>query len=110
MTTKLKKTSKIVSESGHWIKLSDAAQMLQVSEITLRRRVKSGKVKSEIRDGKYYVFIKNSQYKEKKNDLINFENYLLEKEIELKELKKQISDQKILIDALENKLGLLIRK
>ncbi len=110
MTIKLKKSSKIMNETGQWIKLNDAAQILQVSEITLRRKLKSGKIKSEIRDGKYYVFIKDTEYKEKKNDLINFENYLAEKEIELRELKKIINDQIILIDALENKLNLLHKK
>jgi hypothetical protein len=110
MTIKLKKNPKVVNEPGHWIKLNDAAQILQVSEITLRRKLKSGKIKSETRDGKYYVFIKESEYKEKKNDLIHFESYLAEKEIELRELKKQISDQRILIDALENQLNLYVRK
>ena len=99
-----------MNEAGHWIKLNDAAQMLQVSEITLRRKLKSGKIKSEIRDGKYFVFIKDTEYKEKKNDLINFEHYLAEKEIELRELKKLINDQIILIDALENKLNLFHKK
>ena len=110
MSIKLKKINKIVNEPGHWIKLNDAAQMLQVSEITLRRKLKSGKIKSEIREGKYYVFIKESEYKEKKNDLINFEQYLAEKELELRELRKQINDQKILIDALESQLNLLSRR
>ena len=90
--------------------MNDAAQILQVSEITLRRKIKSGQIKSELRDGKYFVHIKESQLKEKKNDIINFEKYLNEKEIEIKNLKTQLYDQKILIDALEEKLTFLLKK
>jgi uncharacterized coiled-coil protein SlyX len=110
MAIKLKNNQKIVEEIGNWVKLNDAAQILQVSEITLRRKIKSGQIKSELRDGKYFVFIKESKLKEKKKDIINFEKYLAEKEIEIKSLKTQLYDQKILIDALEEKLTFLLKK
>ena len=42
---------------GKWLKLSDAAKTLGVSEITLRRRVKCGRLAFDFRGGKYYVFI-----------------------------------------------------
>lgn len=41
------------------MKLGDAAQKLGVSEITLRRRVKSGKLPFDFKSGKYYVFLPN---------------------------------------------------
>ncbi|KAB8030785.1 helix-turn-helix domain-containing protein [Fluviispira multicolorata] len=107
MAKKLMQRSKEIQASGHWLKLNEAAQLLQTSEITLRRKVKSGKIKSEFRDGKYYIFIKDDLYKEKKEEIIHFESYLKDKEIELRELKKQIIDQKILIEILERKLNLI---
>lgn len=110
MAIKLKNNQKIVEEIGNWVKLNDAAQILQVSEITLRRKIKSGQIKSELRDGKYFVHIKESKLKEKKTDIIHFEKYLAEKEIEIKSLKTQLYDQKILIDALEEKLTFLLKK
>ncbi|MBX9837402.1 hypothetical protein [Silvanigrella sp.] len=110
MAIKLKNNQKIKEELGNWVKLNDAAQILQVSEITLRRKIKSGQIKSELREGKYFVYIKESQLKEKKIDIINFEKYLTEKEIEIKNLKTQLYDQKILIDALEEKLTYLVKR
>ncbi|APJ02564.1 hypothetical protein [Silvanigrella aquatica] len=106
MAIKLKKNN----ENGQWLKLNDAAQLLQVSEITLRRKLKSGKLKSEIRDGKYFIFVQDTEVKEKKNDLVYFESFIAEKESELRDLKKQISDQKILINALEYQLNLVKSK
>jgi hypothetical protein len=44
-------------ENGRWLKLSDAARALEVSEITLRRRIKSDAIPCEFRNGKYYVFV-----------------------------------------------------
>ncbi len=91
-------------QKGNWVKLHDAAELLAVSEITLRRKIKSGKLISELRDGKYYVFLSEKQYKSKKKQINNIEKYLAEKEEEIKKLKTQIFDQKILISALEDKL------
>lgn len=42
---------------GQWLKLHEAAYALGVSEITLRRKIKSGRIAHELRDGKYYVFV-----------------------------------------------------
>lgn len=46
---------------GTWLKLVDAAFSMGVSEITLRRKIKSGKIPHEFRDGKYYVFVGNEE-------------------------------------------------
>jgi hypothetical protein len=42
---------------GNWEKLGDAARRLGVSEITLRRRVKAGRLQHDFRGGRYFVFI-----------------------------------------------------
>ena len=107
---KLKNISKNSEEKGEWVKLNDAAQILQVSEITLRRKIKASQIKSDLRDGKYFVFIKENHLKDKKKDIVNFEKFLSEKEIEIRTLKTQLYDQKILIDALEEKLNYLVKR
>lgn len=40
---------------GRWFKLAEAAQLLGVSEITVRRRAKAGQLKSILRNGRYLV-------------------------------------------------------
>lgn len=42
---------------GCWLKLQEASQALGVSEITLRRRLKAGKLSYEMKDGRYYVYL-----------------------------------------------------
>lgn len=110
MSLKIKKTSKVSIEHGHYVTLKDASQIFQVSEITLRRRIKSGKVKYEIRNGKYYIFVTKKELEAEKSNSINIEKYLIEKETELNELKKQLVDQKILIEALEFRLDYFLKK
>lgn len=49
--------SEPVLQTGYWLKLGDAAHALGVSEITLRRKVKCGKLAHDFRGGKYYVYL-----------------------------------------------------
>jgi hypothetical protein len=44
-------------QTGYWLKLGDAAHALGLSEITLRRKVKGGKLAHDFRGGKYYVYL-----------------------------------------------------
>jgi hypothetical protein len=90
--------------TDNWFKLHDAAQMLSVSEITLRRKIKNGKIKHQIKDGKYFVYLNKNDYHDKKI------NILPKAELELRKLTKIITDQKILIDALENTLSTYLNK
>ena len=50
-----------------WIKISDAAQKLGISEITLRRRIKKGSIPYKFEEGKYIVpvhFLAGEQVKD----------------------------------------------
>jgi hypothetical protein len=38
-----------------WHTLSDASRKLSISEITLRRRIKSGKIQAKLEHGKYFL-------------------------------------------------------
>lgn len=42
---------------GRWFKLAEAAQQLGVSEITVRRKAKSGQLKAILRNGRYMVYL-----------------------------------------------------
>lgn len=45
------------SHTGQWMKLTDAAFALGVSEITIRRRIKTGRIPHEFQEGKYFVYV-----------------------------------------------------
>lgn len=55
---------------GCWLKLVEAAQALGVSEITLRRKIKGGKIPHDFRNGKYYVYVHNDSHSAAYSDLI----------------------------------------
>lgn len=48
------------STQESWLKLGEAAFALGVSEITLRRKIKAGRIPFELREGKYFVLVDGS--------------------------------------------------
>lgn len=104
MIKKLIKQKKTEVMPGNWVKLNEAAQILSVSEITLRRKIKNGKIKHQIKDGKYFVYLDQNNNQSKINEI------LPKNELELRNLTKIIADQKILIDALETTLNAYLNK
>lgn len=46
---------------GRWFKLAEAAQQLGVSEITVRRKAKSGHLKAILRNGRYLVYLEENE-------------------------------------------------
>ena len=120
------------SGNGTWIKLNEAAHKLGVSEITLRRRIKTGKIPHEFREGRYYVFLSENEPRGKEmsgemesqrlrtlstlpqgfgqpsRDLILTELKRMKVEIErrdqfIRKLQRQLEDQQTLIRLLEAK-------
>ena len=113
---------------GQWLKLHQAANMLGVSEVTLRRKIKKGLLPYEFRQGKYYVplspalsslslqnhesIIKSSEVLEESQDVELLKKIILAQKQEILELKKitseveelrrQIADQITLIQILES--------
>ncbi|MBX9704436.1 MAG: helix-turn-helix domain-containing protein [Silvanigrellaceae bacterium] len=96
-------------DDGRWMKLSEAASLLQISEVTLRRKIKTGKIPSNIREGRYYVFLnENESLKYNEQEHKDESIYKLEmekKDQEMKELKRKILDQQLLIQMLEQELA-----
>ncbi len=114
-----------------WMKLGEAAFALGVSEITLRRKVKGGKMSHELRDGKYYVLLKKDRETGKylegtpENYVSTMSNsglvldesrmIVMQREIELREhcirqLKRTVEDQATLIGFLEQTLSTLSKQ
>jgi hypothetical protein len=111
-----------------WMKLGEAAFALGVSEITLRRKVKGGRISHELRDGKYYVLLQKDPETGKFLEGAP-ENYVstmanssqqfdeqrliaLQREIEMRDgvirkLKRTVEDQETLIGFLEQSLSSL---
>jgi hypothetical protein len=56
-----KEDEKMEQQNSEWFKLVDAAQILGVSEITLRRRLKSNQIPHQLRFGKYLILLERSQ-------------------------------------------------
>lgn len=46
---------------GRWFKLAEAAQQLGISEITVRRKAKSGQLKAIMRNGRYMVYLEEDE-------------------------------------------------
>lgn len=47
--------------NGQWYKLTEAAQLLGVSEITVRRKARAGQMKAVLRNGKYLVYLQEDK-------------------------------------------------
>jgi hypothetical protein len=111
-----------------WMKLGEAAFALGVSEITLRRKVKLGKIPYEFRDGKYFIRLKKDEESGKYVDgspvnyvhtmrdnapfSVEFETRvevlrqeLSAKEKTIRELRRIVEDQATLISFLEQAVG-----
>ncbi len=117
-----------LGSSDCWMKLGEAAFALGVSEITLRRKVKLGKIPYEFRDGKYFVLLKKDAGTGKYMDgapvnyvhtmrdntpfSVEFETRvevlrqeLIAKERAIRELRRTVEDQATLISFLEQVAG-----
>ncbi len=108
-------------EDTSWVKLHDAARQLGVSEVTLRRKIKGGKIPYEFREGRYYVYLGDAPWTEPPADkaprrqspgalplvapspkgdteeVIRLRAYV-------RKLQRTLEDQQTLIDALESAL------
>lgn len=122
---------------GRWYKLAEAAQLLGVSEITVRRKAKTGQLKAILRNGKYMVHLeedaelglfigmneqpvtptlamnndRRSQFSglARSADKPN-QNTTTSQDEFLQTLKRTIEDQQTLIASLEDSISRLSRK
>lgn len=110
------------STQGKWFKLNDAARMLGVSEITLRRKVKAGKMKYEFQNGKYYIQLRDEELAAATEanlraptnlrfdteaaapEVKNLRDQLQQRENLIRDQKRSIEDQQTLISFLEEQI------
>jgi DeoR/GlpR family transcriptional regulator of sugar metabolism len=45
----------------HWLSIVDYARMFNVSDMTVRRRIKAGKLPAKLIDQKYYIAVPSAQ-------------------------------------------------
>jgi hypothetical protein len=126
-----------IQAKGRWYKLAEAAQLLGVSEITVRRKAKTGQLKAILRNGKYMVHLeedaelglfigmneqpvtptlamnndRRSQFSglARSADKLNQHPSTPQDEV-LQTLKRTIEDQQTLIASLEDSISRLSRK
>ncbi len=53
--------------SGPWMSIIEYARQYNVSDMTVRRRIKTGRLNAELREGKYYIPVQASGDRNRKN-------------------------------------------
>lgn len=44
-----------------WLSIIEYARIFNISDMTVRRRIKSGRLKASLRDGKYFIFVSTDE-------------------------------------------------
>lgn len=109
-----------------WMKLGEAAFALGVSEITLRRKVRGGKLPHELRDGKYFVLLQkdaetgkylestpqnyvstlaSNAFASDEHRMIALQREIESRDVAIRELKRTVEDQATLIHLLEQTIS-----
>jgi len=88
---------------GFWLSILEYANYRKVSISTVRRYIKSDRVQSKKEDGKFFIFVSNENY-EKRQDITKGkeEGELARLKEQIKTLKEENNDLKMLVDLYEN--------
>lgn len=90
-----------MDENGAWMTLSEYAGIRGISMSTARRYVKSGRLKTKLEQGKYFIFVT----KERLNKAESPEKKILELQLEIELLKRK---QSMLVEE-NNDLKMLVQ-
>lgn len=90
-----------MDENGAWMTLSEYAGIRGISMSTARRYVKSGRLKTKLEQGKYFIFVT----KERLNKAESPEKKILELQLEIELLRRK---QSILVEE-NNDLKMLVQ-
>ena len=85
---------------GKWLSILDYAHQTGKSISTVRRYIKSEKVNCKLDEGKYYIWLDESNITNEKNNISEFEKI----ELELKKKEEEICELKMLVRIYENKI------
>lgn len=94
----------LVQESGSWIPLLEYAVRKNLSLSTLRRYIKSDKVRYRLEKGKYFLLDESPQIGRELNDpaQLDFQIKALQYEEELQKARQEIAELKTLIAFYED--------
>ncbi len=90
-----------MSSQKRWVSIIDYASIKGISISTIRRYLKSNRLKNELRNGKYYIEI-TDVYNTMKNESVNYteeENIKLKKQID--NFEQELGDLKDLLNIYE---------
>ncbi|WP_372653535.1 hypothetical protein [Halobacteriovorax sp.] len=92
---------------GLWLSIAEYSQIRNISVSTIRRYIKSERVKFKKENGKFLIFMSNENYKkyESKNsddgELLKAKLKIQELEIQLKAMRLENDELKMLVDIYE---------
>ena len=88
-----------MNQDGIWLPILEYASLKKTSISTIRRGIKSGRLKFREENGKYLVWTKGNSAEQRSS--LNDQNESLRKEV--KQLREEINDLKMLLSIYENK-------
>lgn len=93
---------RVTDNVGNWYSILEYAQVKNVSISTIRRGIKSGRLKHKIEDGKYFIFTTKilTQAKAQHEEFLLNENKLLRERV--RKLAQELDEYKMLVDLYEN--------
>ena len=91
---------------GHWLTIPEYSSYRDKSVSTIRRYIKSERVKYKLEEGKYYIFVSDENYQNKQRSLekeeMELRFRLVELESRIRQLEEENNDLKMLVQIYEN--------
>lgn len=87
-----------------WVTVTEAVDILGMSERTIRRRIAEGKIESKYENGRRFVRLSSAQNKHG-NDVI-YDMSMTDKDMIIKWMKKELDAKSEMIEKLRNELAI----
>jgi len=88
---------------GHWLTINEYSQYRSISVSTIRRYIKSNKVKFRNCEGKYYLYVSYENMNRKKSDESLLKLDLENAHVKIRKLEEENSEMRMLISAYEER-------
>ena len=90
---------------GHWLTIFEYSQYRDISVSTIRRYIKTNKVVSKKEDGKFFIYVSYENFNKKKPKELQYKNELKKAFAEIRKLKEENNEMKMLINIYEEKIN-----
>ncbi len=91
---------------GHWLTIPEYSSYRDKSVSTIRRYIKSDRVKYKLDDGKYFIFVSHENYQNKQTSQeredMELRFRLVELESKIRQLEEENNDLKMLVEIYEH--------